>query len=74
MLKQTWPQMVISQCGPPAILASDPFRKERGKSGAPRFVCDLDLRLDLGGLPVPKTKAPPKRSLDGAPSRVKLSR
>jgi hypothetical protein len=45
MLKQTWPQMVISQCGPPAILASYPFRKERGKSGAPRFVCDLGLLL-----------------------------
>jgi len=44
MLKQTWPQMVISQCGPPAILASHPFRKERGKSGAPHFVCDLELR------------------------------
>ena len=38
MLKQTWPQMVISQCGPPAILASHPFREECGKNGAPRFV------------------------------------
>ena len=44
MLKQTWPQMVISQCGPPAILASHPFSEECGKNGAPPFVCDLELR------------------------------
>ena len=36
--------MVISQCGPPAILASHPFRKGRGKSGAPPFMCDSELR------------------------------
>ena len=51
MLKQTWPQMVISQCGPPAILASHPFREERGKNGAPPFVCDLELRVGVLGWP-----------------------
>jgi hypothetical protein len=27
------------------ILAAHPFRKERGKSGAPGFVCDFEVRL-----------------------------
>ena len=35
------------------ILASHPFRKERGKNGAPHFVCDLELRVGMLGWPGP---------------------